>query len=152
MRLAEGLIGSRVVVWRPSLYTASHAFFLSSDDVGFDGGGGFFVPEENSQNEFQGLGSDVSSSERSRTANNIGNSCQASGGNGQAKKEKKVMKKRVPKIYFGTRTHKQIEQIIRELNKTAYRDTKISISTTSPSMISASSLILTPLIQQIKTS
>ncbi|CAH1801196.1 unnamed protein product [Owenia fusiformis] len=27
---------------------------------------------------------------------------------------------RVPKIYFGTRTHKQITQIVRELNKTSY--------------------------------
>lgn len=29
-----------------------------------------------------------------------------------------------PKIYFGTRTHKQIGQIVRELQKTLYKDTK----------------------------
>ena len=28
---------------------------------------------------------------------------------------------RVPKIWFGTRTHKQLAQIVRELNKTDYR-------------------------------
>ena len=31
---------------------------------------------------------------------------------------------RIPKIYFGTRTHKQITQIIRELRKTVYKDVK----------------------------
>uniref|UniRef100_T1J6D5 DNA 5'-3' helicase n=1 Tax=Strigamia maritima TaxID=126957 RepID=T1J6D5_STRMM len=37
-------------------------------------------------------------------------------------------KKRVlPKIYFGTRTHKQIEQLIRELAKTAYADVNMDI-------------------------
>ena len=40
---------------------------------------------------------------------------------------RKVLKKKVPKIYFGTRTHKQITQIIRELRKTAYSDVKMSI-------------------------
>jgi hypothetical protein len=29
-------------------------------------------------------------------------------------------RQRVPKIYFGTRTHKQVAQIVRELKKTAY--------------------------------
>ena len=38
-----------------------------------------------------------------------------------------MLKKKVPKIYFGTRTHKQITQIIRELRKTAYSDVKMSI-------------------------
>ncbi|RDD47463.1 Fanconi anemia group J protein [Trichoplax sp. H2] len=33
----------------------------------------------------------------------------------------------VPKIFFGTRTHKQIAQIIRELKKTAYRNVKMTI-------------------------
>lgn len=40
---------------------------------------------------------------------------------------RKVKKKTVPKIYFGTRTHKQITQIIRELNKTPYKDCKMTI-------------------------
>lgn len=31
-------------------------------------------------------------------------------------------KGRIPKIYYGTRTHKQITQVIRELNKTPYKD------------------------------
>ena len=33
----------------------------------------------------------------------------------------------VPKIYFGTRTHKQVSQITRELGKTAYKYTKMCI-------------------------
>ncbi|KAK3852627.1 hypothetical protein Pcinc_040794, partial [Petrolisthes cinctipes] len=28
----------------------------------------------------------------------------------------------VPKIFFGTRTHKQIAQIVKELRRTAYKD------------------------------
>ncbi|GFQ89127.1 fanconi anemia group J protein homolog [Trichonephila clavata] len=34
---------------------------------------------------------------------------------------------KLPRIYFGTRTHKQIEQIIRELKKTPYKDAKMTI-------------------------
>lgn len=34
---------------------------------------------------------------------------------------------KLPKIYFGTRTHKQIAQIIRELKKTPYKDVKMTI-------------------------
>ncbi|XP_071848796.1 Fanconi anemia group J protein homolog isoform X3 [Apostichopus japonicus] len=34
---------------------------------------------------------------------------------------------RLPKIYFGTRTHKQIAQIIRELKRTAYSEVKMAI-------------------------
>lgn len=30
----------------------------------------------------------------------------------------------VPKIYFGTRTHKQIKQIMRELRKTSYKNVR----------------------------
>ena len=29
---------------------------------------------------------------------------------------------RLPKIFYGSRTHKQIEQVIREFRKTAYKD------------------------------
>lgn len=37
-------------------------------------------------------------------------------------------RKKIPKIYYGTRTHKQITQVIRELNKTPYRkDLKMCI-------------------------
>ncbi|ELT86966.1 hypothetical protein CAPTEDRAFT_219962 [Capitella teleta] len=36
-------------------------------------------------------------------------------------------KKKVPKIWFGTRTHKQIGQIARELGKTDYKHTRMSI-------------------------
>ena len=36
-------------------------------------------------------------------------------------------KKKCPKIYFGTRTHKQVEQIVRELKKTAYSDVRMSL-------------------------
>ncbi|XP_042887903.1 regulator of telomere elongation helicase 1 homolog, partial [Penaeus japonicus] len=31
---------------------------------------------------------------------------------------------KVPKIYFGTRTHKQIYQIVKELRRTSYRNTR----------------------------
>ncbi|XP_071790208.1 Fanconi anemia group J protein homolog [Asterias amurensis] len=36
-------------------------------------------------------------------------------------------RRRVPKIYFGTRTHKQIAQLIKELGKTEYKDVRMSI-------------------------
>ena len=36
-------------------------------------------------------------------------------------------RKKCPKIYFGTRTHKQVAQIIRELQKTAYSGVRMSI-------------------------
>ncbi|KAL8591949.1 hypothetical protein ACOMHN_020427 [Nucella lapillus] len=35
--------------------------------------------------------------------------------------------KKVPKIYFGTRTHKQVAQIVRELRKTEYHDVAMTI-------------------------
>ncbi|KAL4223086.1 Fanconi anemia group J protein [Mactra antiquata] len=38
-----------------------------------------------------------------------------------------VKKQKLPKIYFGTRTHKQIAQITRELRKTAYHDVRMVI-------------------------
>ncbi|XP_065827225.1 Fanconi anemia group J protein-like isoform X2 [Oscarella lobularis] len=41
-----------------------------------------------------------------------------------SRQKKKI---RYPKIYFGTRTHKQIAQIVRELRKTAYNDVKMCI-------------------------
>ena len=40
---------------------------------------------------------------------------------------KKIFKKKIPRIYFGTRTHKQITQIIRELKKTEYSQVRMSI-------------------------
>ncbi|XP_066932023.1 Fanconi anemia group J protein homolog [Clytia hemisphaerica] len=42
-------------------------------------------------------------------------------------KEKIQASDRLPKIYFGTRTHKQIGQIIRELRKTVYKDARMGI-------------------------
>ena len=36
-------------------------------------------------------------------------------------------RKKCPKIYFGTRTHKQVAQIVRELQKTAYSGVRMSI-------------------------
>ncbi|XP_025091156.1 Fanconi anemia group J protein homolog isoform X2 [Pomacea canaliculata] len=39
----------------------------------------------------------------------------------------KVTPRRVPKIFFGTRTHKQVAQIVRELRKTAYHDVSMTI-------------------------
>ncbi|XP_011863611.1 PREDICTED: Fanconi anemia group J protein homolog isoform X2 [Vollenhovia emeryi] len=35
--------------------------------------------------------------------------------------------RKVPKIFYGTRTHKQIEQVVRELKKTAYRHKRMTI-------------------------
>jgi DNA repair helicase Rad3 len=40
---------------------------------------------------------------------------------------RKVKFRTVPKIYFGTRTHKQITQIVRELNKTDYKGVRMTI-------------------------
>ncbi|XP_041348018.1 Fanconi anemia group J protein homolog [Gigantopelta aegis] len=42
-------------------------------------------------------------------------------------KAEKSTKRKIPKIYFGTRTHKQVAQIVRELRKTAYSDTSMTI-------------------------
>ncbi|XP_046738702.1 Fanconi anemia group J protein homolog [Diprion similis] len=41
--------------------------------------------------------------------------------------ENPKVKRKVPKIYYGSRTHKQIEQVIRELKKTAYAYKKMTI-------------------------
>ncbi|GBN98761.1 Fanconi anemia group J [Araneus ventricosus] len=61
---------------------------------------------------------------------NSSNSC-----NSPCSKEKKLKEpgkesstpNKLPIIYFGTRTHKQIEQIIRELKKTPYKNSKMVI-------------------------
>ncbi|BFZ04346.1 hypothetical protein BsWGS_07385 [Bradybaena similaris] len=34
---------------------------------------------------------------------------------------------KIPKIYFGTRTHKQVAQIVRELRKTGYHDVRMTV-------------------------
>ncbi|XP_011637697.1 Fanconi anemia group J protein-like isoform X2 [Pogonomyrmex barbatus] len=39
----------------------------------------------------------------------------------------KAKSRKVPKIFYGTRTHKQIEQVIREFKKTAYRHKRMTI-------------------------
>ena len=41
--------------------------------------------------------------------------------------QRKIKRKKVPKIYFGTRTHRQITQIVRELKKTSYKSARMSI-------------------------
>ncbi|XP_014471905.1 PREDICTED: Fanconi anemia group J protein-like isoform X2 [Dinoponera quadriceps] len=43
----------------------------------------------------------------------------------QCDKSKKIP--RIPKIFYGTRTHKQIAQIVRELKKTAYRNKRMTV-------------------------
>ncbi|KAG1711219.1 Fanconi anemia group J [Nymphon striatum] len=40
---------------------------------------------------------------------------------------KKFLETKIPTIFFGTRTHKQISQIIRELKKTKYKDVRMTI-------------------------
>ncbi|XP_060580920.1 Fanconi anemia group J protein homolog [Ruditapes philippinarum] len=52
---------------------------------------------------------------------NVKCTCNTSGPTEAMKKQK------LPKIYFGTRTHKQIAQITRELKKTAYHDARMVI-------------------------
>ncbi|XP_071992545.1 Fanconi anemia group J protein isoform X2 [Engystomops pustulosus] len=47
--------------------------------------------------------------------------------NQNGKKKENGPKQRVPKIYFGTRTHKQIAQITRELRRTAYSTVRMTI-------------------------
>ncbi|XP_031560838.1 Fanconi anemia group J protein homolog [Actinia tenebrosa] len=55
------------------------------------------------------------------------NETKSSGESDNKKNKKNVEQIRVPKIYFGTRTHKQVAQITRELGKTAYKDIKMCI-------------------------
>ncbi|XP_069828826.1 Fanconi anemia group J protein [Dendropsophus ebraccatus] len=43
------------------------------------------------------------------------------------KKKENLPRQKVPKIYFGTRTHKQIAQITRELRRTAYSSVRMTI-------------------------
>ncbi|ELK01741.1 Fanconi anemia group J protein [Pteropus alecto] len=57
--------------------------------------------------------------------------CSTKQGNGQdssnAIKKDQGAKSKIPKIYFGTRTHKQIAQITRELRRTAYSGVPMTI-------------------------
>lgn len=48
-------------------------------------------------------------------------------GSADTKKKEKEGKPFIPKIFFGTRTHKQITQITRELRKTAYSSVRMTI-------------------------
>ncbi|CAG0896403.1 unnamed protein product [Darwinula stevensoni] len=48
-------------------------------------------------------------------------------GQGPPVREGKPREMKVPKIYFGTRTHKQITQLVRELRKTAYRNVRMTV-------------------------
>ena len=88
-------------------------------DKGFDGGYGFFAATENSQDDFQGNIENVPASKPKYISSESENI--------RTVREKTVKRKKVPKIYFGTRTHKQIAQIVRELKKTVYKDTKMTI-------------------------
>nr|XP_056721009.1 Fanconi anemia group J protein [Euleptes europaea] len=58
-------------------------------------------------------------------------SCSSVGENAKAavdaKKKENAGKPFIPKIFFGTRTHKQITQITRELRRTAYSSTRMTI-------------------------
>ena len=96
-------------------------------DHGFDGGNGFFVPAQNSQDEFQNIGDDKRIAETENTTGDSKVIDNPDSCNKRPVREKIVKRKKVPKIYFGTRTHKQISQIVRELKKTTYRDTKMTI-------------------------
>ena len=81
--------------------------------------------QQNSQEDFQGF-QDHNSESNSKLVTKE-TSEQYENTSNKPLKEKVIKKKRVPKIYFGTRTHKQIAQIVRELKKTGYGDTKMTI-------------------------
>ena len=85
-------------------------------------GGGFVADPD--ERDFQG-GSEVESA----AYHLPGNIKQPLPGAVPAAKEALRMPKRkkCPKIYFGTRTHKQVAQIVRELQKTAYSGVRMSI-------------------------
>ena len=96
-------------------------------DTDLDGGSGFFQQPDNSQDAFQDLAGDgLIPATKNRPLSTKIPSDQGSSVN-QPERKKVMKRKKVPKIYFGTRTHKQISQIIRELKKTTYRDTKMTI-------------------------
>ena len=114
---------------KPAFYII-YQIALLSDDAEYkhlDGGSGFFVPMENSQNEFQDIAGDGQISTSDKTAVSSKHTSDQGSRNKHTVREKTVKRKKVPKIYFGTRTHKQIAQIIRELKKTTYRDAKMTI-------------------------
>nr|XP_033329267.1 Fanconi anemia group J protein-like [Megalopta genalis] len=52
--------------------------------------------------------------------------CEAQSRDG-LEKMKNTKAPKIPKIYYGTRTHKQIEQVVRELRKTSYKHKKMTI-------------------------
>ena len=96
-------------------------------DTDLDGGSGFFQQPDNSQDAFEDLaGNGLIPATKNRPLSTKIPSDQGSSVN-QPERKKVMKRKKVPKIYFGTRTHKQISQIIRELKKTTYRDTKMTI-------------------------
>ena len=92
-----------------------------------DTGNGFFVGDASSQDEFQGFRKDAvdinagTNTDGGKEPNDRNSTEQ------RKMRSKTVKRKKVPKIYFGTRTHKQISQIVRELKKTTYKDTKMTI-------------------------
>ena len=53
--------------------------------------------------------------------------CPCSGSSADVKQKEKEAKKKVPKIFFGTRTHKQIAQIAHELKRTLYSGVPMTI-------------------------
>ena len=97
----------------------------SDDNAGLDGGNGFFL-QDNSQDDFQ----EFQVAPLKSNLDHISKDPNCEGNQKLSNKrvrEKTIKRKIVPKIYFGTRTHKQIAQIVRELKKTTYNDTKMTI-------------------------
>ena len=104
--------------------------FSVLDDDGeskvLEGSNGFFI-QENSQEDFQGYQDSSSKSNNDHMSNTPQGKEIPIPNNTRQVKQKTIKRKTVPKIYFGTRTHKQIGQIIRELKKTNYKDSKMTI-------------------------
>ena len=94
-------------------------------NTGVDGGNGFFM-QTSSQEDFQGFHENRMKPNSDQVSKDIYSEENQKLGSKRIR-EKTIKRKTVPKIYFGTRTHKQIAQIVRELKKTSYNDSKMTI-------------------------
>ena len=92
-------------------------------DPGLDTGSGFYVP--NNESAFRDDDDDFQDNSRDKIVTKSPSETPKI--NPKNVGTKKVYKKKVPRIYFGTRTHKQLSQIIKELKRTSYSDVKMSV-------------------------
>ncbi|CAL4225614.1 unnamed protein product, partial [Meganyctiphanes norvegica] len=119
-----------------STFAALNALKNSNSSVVEDTGkaGGFIIEEEDDDDDF------VAPNPKLRKANILPDASQATidelrsmevtldNLNGEAlnllNQHNEPRRLKIPKIFFGTRTHKQIAQIVKELKRTKYRDAK----------------------------